>query len=57
MISLAGVMLITMTPALQIHANAATITHKSGNNPFVILTLTPNEIAAGGPIPPDYTLA
>ncbi|HET7284824.1 MAG TPA: hypothetical protein VFI70_09070 [Nitrososphaeraceae archaeon] len=31
--------------------------NKSGSNPYATLTLTPNHIAAGGPIPQNYTLA
>jgi hypothetical protein len=43
------------------HANAITsdnvVGNKSGSNPYATLTTTPNMIAAGGPIPPNYTMA
>jgi len=38
------------------YANASS-SNTSSNNPYATLTITPNMIAAGGPIPPNYTLA
>jgi hypothetical protein len=59
LISLVSVVL--MMPSLQIYVNAqpnATPSFKSmSNNTYSTLTLTPNQIAAGGPIPPNYTMA
>ena len=41
---------------LQSHANAITSNKNNNSKVAMNITLTPNQIAAGGPIPPNYTL-
>jgi hypothetical protein len=53
--SIAGLLLV-FTSALPGYASVGS-NNNSSNNPYATLTLTPNMIAAGGPISPNWTMA
>lgn len=52
---LVGIMI--MAVGLPAYASAGSSNNNETTNPFSTLVPTPNMVAAGGPIPPNYTLA
>jgi hypothetical protein len=53
LLTMSGLLLIFMSPSPAYGSVSGNI---SGNNPYATLMQTPNMIAAGGPIPPNWTL-